>query len=60
MKVLSNGAVPVSECDILGQTAVATVADHSLLEAWRDVVARRRQIRREHGPQALELRTRSP
>lgn len=60
MKVLSNGAVPVSECDILGQTAVATIGESSLLEAWRDVVARRRQIRREQGTEALDLRTRSP
>jgi len=60
MKVMSNGAVPVAECDILGQTAVASLATVPLLEAWRDVVARRRAIRREQGPDALALRTRTP
>jgi hypothetical protein len=60
LKVLSDGGVPAAECDILGQTVVASLLQTPLLEAWRDVVARRRQIRREQGGQAMELRTRTP
>lgn len=60
LEVFSDGGVPTAECDILGQTAVATLDRTPLLEAWRDLVARRRQIRREQGGRAIELRTSTP
>ena len=60
MKVHSDGTVPVAECDLLGSTAVATVGRLGVVGAWRETVARRRDIRREQGEGALELRTRSP
>jgi hypothetical protein len=60
LEVFSDGGVPTSECDILGQSAVATLERTPLLEAWRDLVARRRQIRREQGGRAIELRTSTP
>lgn len=60
MKVFSDGSVPVAECDLVGSTAVASLQRTGLVEAWREVVARRRQIRREQGAEAPELRTRTP
>jgi hypothetical protein len=60
MKVHSDGTVPVAECDLLGSTAVATVGRLGVVGAWRETVARRRDVRREQGEGALELRTRAP
>jgi Protein of unknown function DUF115 len=60
MKVLSDGLVPAAECDLLGSTAVASLERMGIVDAWREVVARRRDIRRERGEGAVELRTRTP
>jgi len=60
MKVHSDGGVPVAECDLLGRTAVGSVARMGVEACWRETVSRRRDIRREQGESALELRTRAP
>ena len=60
MKVHSDGSVPVAECDLLGSTAVGTVARLGIEGCWRETVSRRRDIRREQGEAVLELRTRAP
>ena len=60
MKILSDGLVPAAECDLLGSTAVATLDRLGLLDAWREVVSRRRDVRRESGEGCIELRTRTP
>jgi hypothetical protein len=39
---------------------VATVGRLGVVGAWRETVARRRDVRREQGEGALELRTRAP
>ena len=60
MKVLADGSVPVAECDLLGVTSVGSLQRMPVVDAWREVVARRRQLRREQGVGAPELRTRTP
>ncbi len=60
MKVLSDGTVPAAECDLSGSTAVASLQRTGLVSAWREVVQRRRDARREDGVSAPELRTRNP
>ena len=60
MKVFSDGSVPVAECDLAAVTSVASLERVGVLDAWREVVSRRRDIRRDEGTGALELRTRSP
>jgi hypothetical protein len=60
MKILSDGRVPAAECDLGGTTAVANVERTGVLAAWREAVSRRRDVRREEGEGAVELRTRTP
>ena len=60
MTVLSDGTVPLGELDIRGEQVFASVDRAPLLQVWRDLVARRKQIRREGGAQVPELRTRIP
>ena len=60
MKVFSDGSVPVAECDLAAVTSVASLERVGVLDAWREVVSRRRDIRRDEGTGAIELRTRSP
>jgi hypothetical protein len=60
MKIHSDGNVPVAECDLLGSTAVARVDRLGVVGAWRETVTRRRDVRRELGEGAFELRTRVP
>ena len=60
MKVLSDGLVPAAECDLHGSTAVASLERMGVVDAWREVVSRRRDVRRESGEGAVELRTRTP
>jgi hypothetical protein len=60
MKVFSDGSVPVAECDLGAVTSVASLERVGVLDAWREVVSRRRDIRRDEGTGAIELRTRSP
>jgi hypothetical protein len=60
MKVLSDGLVPAAECDLHGITAVASVQRLGVVESWRETVSRRRDVRRERGEDAVELRTRTP
>ena len=60
MKVFSDGSVPAAECDLSGSTAVASLQRTGVVAAWREVVQRRRDARREDGVGAPELRTRNP
>ena len=60
MVVLSDGSVPLSELDLRGERIFAHIDRVPLLQIWRDLVARRKQIRREHGESHLDLRTRTP
>jgi len=60
MLVLSDGTVPVSELDLRGDRIFTHVDRGPLLQAWRDLVARRKQIRREFGEAHQDLRTRIP
>jgi len=60
MLVLSDGSVPLSELDLRGDRIFAHVDRGPLLGLWRDLVARRKQIRREHGEGHQDLRTRTP
>lgn len=60
MMVLSDGTVPLSELDLRGDRIFASVDRGPLLQLWRDLVARRKQIRREHGETHQDLRTRIP
>jgi hypothetical protein len=50
----------VAECDLGAVSSVASLERVGVLDAWREVVTRRRDIRREEGAGAIELRTRSP
>ena len=60
MLVLSDGTVPISELDLRGDRIFTHVDRGPLLQAWRDLVARRKQIRREFGEAHQDLRTRIP
>jgi hypothetical protein len=60
MVILSDGSVPLSELDLRGERIFAHVDRAPLLQIWRDLVARRKQIRREHGESHPDLRTRTP
>jgi len=60
MVVFSDGTVPVSELDLRGERIFGSVDRVPLLQLWRDLVARRKQLRREHGEGSPELRTRWP
>jgi hypothetical protein len=39
---------------------VASVQRLGVVESWRETVSRRRDVRRERGEDAVELRTRTP
>jgi len=60
MLVLSDGTVPLSELDLRGDRIFASVDRGPLLQLWRDLVSRRKQIRREFGETHQDLRTRIP
>jgi hypothetical protein len=60
MTVLSDGTVPLSELDMRGERIFGHVDRSPLLGLWRDLVARRKQIRRESGESHPDLRTRLP
>jgi hypothetical protein len=60
MLVLSDGSVPLSELDLRGERIFGHVDRGPLLQLWRDLVARRKQIRRELGEDSQDLRTRTP
>jgi hypothetical protein len=60
MLVLSDGSVPLSELDLRGDRIFGHVDRGPLLGLWRDLVARRKQIRREQGESHQDLRTRTP
>ena len=60
MLVLSDGTVPLSELDLRGDRIFGTVDRGPLLQLWRDLVGRRKQIRREFGESHQDLRTRIP
>jgi hypothetical protein len=60
MLVLSDGGVPVSELDLAGDHRIGSVDAMPLLDLWRALVQRRRQVRREEGPDVETLRLRTP
>ncbi|MDZ4829968.1 MAG: 6-hydroxymethylpterin diphosphokinase MptE-like protein [Phycisphaerae bacterium] len=60
MTVFSDGSIPVSELDLCGEACIGNVDGPPLLELWRALVARRRQVRRELGEDVELLRLRHP
>jgi hypothetical protein len=60
MLILSDGSVPVTELDLRGDRIFGHVDRGPLLALWRDLVARRKQVRRDHGETHQDLRTRIP
>ena len=60
MPVLSDGGVPISELDLAGEHRLGSVDTAPLLDLWRSLVQRRRQARREEGPDVESLRLRMP
>jgi hypothetical protein len=60
MLVLSDGSVPLSELDLRGDRIFGHVDRGALLQLWRDLVTRRKQMRRELGEETQDLRTRTP
>jgi hypothetical protein len=60
MLVLSDGSVPLSELDLRGDRIFGHVDRGGLLQLWRDLVTRRKQLRREFGEDTQDLRTRLP
>jgi len=60
MLILSDGGVPVSELDLAGDHLLGHVDGASILDLWRGLVQRRRQLRREEGPGVEALRVRVP
>jgi hypothetical protein len=60
MVVLSDGSVPLSELDLRGEHIFGHIERMPLLQLWRDLVARRKQLRRDHGESHPDLRTRTP
>jgi hypothetical protein len=60
MLVLSDGSVPLSELDLRGDRIFSHVDRAPLLGLWRDLVQRRKQVRREQGELYQDLRTRIP
>jgi hypothetical protein len=60
MLVLSDGTVPLSELDLRGERIFGHVDRTPLLALWRDLVMRRKQIRRDGGESHPDLRIRTP
>ena len=60
MTILSDGTVPVAELDLHGERPIGSVDATPVLDLWRNLVQRRRQIRREQGPDAEDLRIATP
>jgi hypothetical protein len=60
MVVLSDGSVPISELDLHGERTIGNVDSGAVLELWRTLVQRRRQLRRELGPGCEALRIATP
>jgi hypothetical protein len=60
MTVLSDGGVPVSELDLQGERLIGSVDQLPILDLWRALVQRRRQIHRERGPLVESLRIAGP
>lgn len=60
MLILSDGSVPLSELDLRGDRIFGHVDRGPMLQLWRDLVARRKQIRRDSGEGHQDLRTRTP
>ncbi len=60
MTIYSNGAVPLSELDVYGDSTIGNVAGEPLLDLWRDLFQHRREILREQGDDAESLRTFGP
>jgi hypothetical protein len=60
MLILSDGTVPLSELDFRGDRIFGHVDRTPLLQLWRDLVARRKQVRRDEGEACETLRTRTP
>ena len=60
MTIYCDGRVPVSELDRAGANAAATVPDTPLVEAWSELITRRRALRDTLPQGAPELRTIGP
>jgi hypothetical protein len=60
MTVFSDGNVPVSELDLVGENTVGNIDRGAVIDLWRALVQRRRQCRRELGDACEALRIRQP
>lgn len=60
MTIYSDGSVPVSELDLHGERCIGSVDKAPILDLWRSLVQRRRQLRRETGPDDETLRLVNP
>jgi hypothetical protein len=60
MTILSDGRVPIAELDLDARACVGTIGELPLIELWRKVVSVRRQVLRDSGYGAFELRTFQP
>lgn len=58
--VNSDGGVPLSELDLLGEHILGNVDRMPIIDLWRQLVNRRRQLRREQGEDIETLRIRTP
>ncbi len=56
MTILSDGSVPVSETDPLGEDLVGRVGDRPLRDLWRQVVEERREVDIETGAPPAPMR----
>lgn len=60
MTILSDGAVPLGELDLHGEQSIGHVDRAPVVDLWRQLVNRRRQLRREEGAEIELLRIRTP
>lgn len=56
MVILSDGRVPISELDLLGERTIGSVTRSGVFELWRDLFMRRRQMVRGDGGIDPDLR----
>jgi hypothetical protein len=56
MTILSDGSVPVSETDPLGDDLIGRVGDRPLRDLWRQVVEERRELDVETGAPPAPMR----
>jgi len=61
LTMLSDGSVPISELDLLGEgDSIGNLSEVKLIDTWRELFATRRRLRRQLGENADLLRTIGP